>query len=74
MTSLNSLPIPRVRPITKTHEHAWLVESRHPTSERVVLYVKYSGCGARRVDVQPHPNTPPGALSTELGGVTSSVR
>lgn len=74
MTSLNTLPIPRVHPVTKTHEHAWLVESRHPTSEGVVLYVKCSGCGARRVDVQSHPNTPPEALSTELGWVTSSVR
>ncbi|MFK0240624.1 hypothetical protein ACIQTX_07155 [Microbacterium sp. NPDC090281] len=71
MTSSNTLPIPRVHSATKTHEHAWLVESRHPTSEGIVLYVQCSGCSTRRVDLQPHPNMPPRALSAESGGVTS---
>ena len=74
MTSLNTLPIPRVRPAAEAHEHAWLVESRHPTSEGVVLYVRCSACGTRRVDLQPHPHTPPTALSATLGGVTPSAR
>ncbi|PRB60845.1 hypothetical protein [Microbacterium sp. MYb45] len=69
MTSQNTLPIPRLRPETETHEHAWLVESRHPTGEGVVLYVRCGGCGTRRVDLQSHPHTPPTALSTETGGV-----
>jgi hypothetical protein len=46
MTSLNTLPIPRIRPATQTHEHAWLMESRHPTSEGTVLYVRCDECGA----------------------------
>jgi hypothetical protein len=67
MTSLNTLPIPRIRPTTAPHEHAWLVESRHPTSEGVVLYVRCTACGARRVDLQSHPHVPPTAMSAELG-------
>ncbi|CAN7439593.1 hypothetical protein LJR042_002845 [Microbacterium maritypicum] len=74
MTSLNTLPIPRVRPAAETHEHAWLVESRHPTSEGVVLYVRCTACDTHRVDVQAHSQMPPAALSGELSGVTPSVR
>ncbi|MGW9157856.1 hypothetical protein [Microbacterium sp. NPDC055665] len=69
MTSQNTLPIPRVRPSAETHEHSWVVESRHPTSEGVVLYVRCGDCGIRRVDLQSHPHTPPAALSTEAGAV-----
>lgn len=63
MTSTNTLPIPRVLPPQRTHEHAWLVESRHPTSEGIVLYVRCADCDARRVDLQQHAHTPPVALS-----------
>ncbi|WP_337005759.1 MULTISPECIES: hypothetical protein [unclassified Microbacterium] len=63
MTSTNTLPIPRILPPRPTHEHAWLVESRHPTSEGIVLYVRCADCGARRVDLQQHAHTPPIALS-----------
>ncbi|MCE0510653.1 hypothetical protein V8Z69_08435 [Microbacterium aurugineum] len=68
MTSPNTLPIPRLRPKTATHEHGWRVESRHPTSEGVVLYVRCADCGSRRVDLQAHPHTPPVGVSGELGG------
>ncbi|GAA1247878.1 hypothetical protein JOF42_003062 [Microbacterium phyllosphaerae] len=61
MTSLNTLPIPR--PTRTAHEHAWRVESRHPTSEGIVLYVRCGECGTRRVDLQSHPQVPPTALS-----------
>ncbi|PRA80781.1 hypothetical protein [Microbacterium sp. MYb66] len=71
MTSLNTLPIPRILPTAQTHEHAWLVESRHPTSEGVVLYVRCADCGIRRIDVQSHPHTPPISMSAELGGAPS---
>lgn len=64
MTSLHTLPIPQQAP--SAHEHAWLVESRHPTSEGVVLYVRCAECGARRIDVQEHPHLPPAALSRAL--------
>ncbi|WP_456284567.1 hypothetical protein [Microbacterium sp. JZ101] len=35
----------------RTCEHGWRTESRHPTSEGVVLYVRCTRCGARRVDL-----------------------
>jgi len=62
MTVLHTLPLPRI-PQPTTHEHAWLVESRHPTSEGVVLYVRCVECAIRRVDVQAHPHMPPAAVS-----------
>jgi hypothetical protein len=43
------------------------VESRHPTSDGTVVYVRCADCGQRRVDVQAHPLTPPHALSRTLG-------
>lgn len=64
MTAARTLPIPLTT--TAGHEHAWLVESRHPTSDGVVLYVRCDGCGTRRVDVQDHPQRPPRALSRPL--------
>ncbi|WP_350351536.1 hypothetical protein ABS642_20315 [Microbacterium sp. A8/3-1] len=66
MTALHTRPTPRIPQPTATHEHAWLVESRHPTSEGIVLYVRCAECSVRRVDVQPHPQTPPSALSAEI--------
>ncbi|WEK60571.1 MAG: hypothetical protein P0Y60_14860 [Candidatus Microbacterium colombiense] len=72
MTSLHTLPIPRI-PIPRipipapAHEHAWQVESRHRTSEGTLLYVRCAGCGIRRLDLQGHPQTPPAALSSEIG-------
>lgn len=74
MTSLNTLPIPRIPARTTAHEHAWLTESRHSTSEGVVLYVLCAGCGSRRVDLQPHPDTPPVAVSAETAALTPSTR
>lgn len=48
------------------HEHGWQPESRHPTSEGVVRYVRCAICGTMRVDVE-HPDLlPPSALSREL--------
>ncbi len=61
MTSPQTLPI-----VTRTappHEHAWLVDSRHSTSEGIVLYVRCVECPARRVDLQRSPQVPPVALS-----------
>jgi len=64
MTSLNTLPVPR--PTSPAHEHAWLTESRHRTSDGVVLYVRCLDCGTRRVDLQTLSTLPPAALSVEL--------
>ncbi|MCK2037591.1 hypothetical protein KZC51_15780 [Microbacterium sp. SSW1-49] len=67
MTSLHTLPIPRASSPTTPHEHAWIVESRHRTSEGTLLYVRCADCGSRRLDVQAHPQQPPAALSREIG-------
>ncbi|WP_091226443.1 hypothetical protein [Microbacterium sp. 3J1] len=64
MTSLHTLPI--ARQTLTAHEHSWVVDSRHPTSDGVVLYVRCGGCDTRRVDLQTHPTMPPAALSQEL--------
>jgi hypothetical protein len=49
------------------HEHGWLPESSHQTSEGRVIYVRCARCGMRRVDLQPHPLLPPRALTRDLG-------
>lgn len=65
MTSSHTLPIPR--PTALAHEHAWAVESRHTTSEGTILYVRRTGCGVHRVDLQTHPHRPPLAMTREAG-------
>jgi len=67
MTSTNTLPIPRPTADMRGHEHAWLSESRHRTTEGAVVYVRCASCSARRVDLQPHPAAPPIAISGEVG-------
>ena len=49
------------------HEHGWLTESSHQTSEGRVLYVRCARCGVRRVDLQPHPLLPPRSLTCAQG-------
>ncbi|MFY9713513.1 MAG: hypothetical protein WAK00_08560 [Microbacterium sp.] len=66
MAELDTRPVPVAHPRKQRHEHAWLTESRHPTSEGVLLYVRCASCGIRRVDLQAHPQAPPGALSHEI--------
>lgn len=66
MTDLDTRPIPVATPLKERHEHAWITESRHPTSEGVLSYVRCAGCGIRRVDLQRHPHQPPAALSREI--------
>lgn len=63
MTTLHTLPISRQT--ATAHEHAWVADSRHPTSEGVVVYVRCADCGTHRVDLQTRPLTPPVALSRE---------
>ncbi|MGW8484610.1 hypothetical protein ACWGJP_15885 [Microbacterium sp. NPDC055903] len=63
MTALHTRPIPRPVHI---HEHGWIVESRHATSEGRILYVRCADCGARRIDLEAHPAAPPLALSRPL--------
>lgn len=47
------------------HEHVWLAESSHQTSEGRVVYVRCARCGVRRVDLHPLP--PPQSLTRDLG-------
>ncbi|MEI7056707.1 hypothetical protein WBG06_12890 [Nocardioides sp. CCNWLW239] len=49
------------------HEHGWLTESSHQTSEGRVHYVRCAACGVRRVDLQSHPLLPPQPLSRDRG-------
>jgi hypothetical protein len=65
MTAQHTDSICLPTPITLTHEHGWIVESRHSTSEGRVLYVQCAQCGARRIDLQQWPHQPPVALSRE---------
>ncbi|WP_328531291.1 hypothetical protein OG984_09235 [Nocardioides sp. NBC_00368] len=59
--------IEQSRDVDALHEHGWLTESSHQTSEGRVLYVRCARCGVRRVDLQPHPLLPPQSLSREQG-------
>ena len=45
------------------HEHSWRTESRHRVSDGVVLYVRCSRCGARRVDLQATAQLVPSGIS-----------
>ncbi|MCX6469408.1 MAG: hypothetical protein NTW76_08855 [Corynebacteriales bacterium] len=54
-------------PARRTHEHAWLTESAHRTSDGIVLYVRCGDCGTRRVDIAARTDMPPTAVSTTLG-------
>ncbi|MFJ4254910.1 hypothetical protein [Microbacterium sp. NPDC090003] len=62
MTTTNTLPILRPAPAPVAHEHSWLTESRHATSEGIVVYVRCGTCAARRVDLRPSSATPSTAL------------
>lgn len=49
------------------HEHGWLTESGHQTSEGRVVYVRCAHCGVRRVDLQPNSLQPPQPLTRDQG-------
>lgn len=61
-----TVPLLAIAPAT-LHEHAWITESVHPTSEGRVRYVRCVGCAARRVDLDPASAAPASALSREVG-------
>ena len=66
MATLQALPQPTTTASESLHEHAWRIESQHPTSMGRVLYVRCLECGSRRVDLQQRFDVPPAALSREL--------
>lgn len=46
------------------HEHTWSTESRHRVSAGLVLYVRCSRCGARRVDLETAAEFSPARMSS----------
>jgi hypothetical protein len=54
MTSRDSAAPPILDPETRPglgHEHGWVTESRHATSQGELRYVRCAGCGAHRLDL-----------------------
>lgn len=47
---------------TDAHEHGWVTESSHTTSEGRIVYVRCVTCDARRVDAV-RPGLPPVAAA-----------
>ncbi|HWS51630.1 MAG TPA: hypothetical protein VN241_11525 [Microbacterium sp.] len=66
MADLDTRPVPVATPVRR-HEHAWITDSRHPTSDGILVYVRCASCGVHRVDLQDRTQSPPRALSRELG-------
>ncbi|MFI8523336.1 hypothetical protein ACIGB8_02755 [Promicromonospora sukumoe] len=56
------------------HEHSWTTDSRHRTSAGHVLYVRCTGCGAHRVDLQARTDAPPAPLSRAVGATEQTAR
>ncbi|WP_194421779.1 hypothetical protein [Microbacterium abyssi] len=48
------------------HEHAWVSESRHRTTDGTVVYVRCTGCAARRVDLQQDSQLPSIGISRSI--------
>ncbi|MGM1018152.1 MAG: hypothetical protein ACQEW8_11515 [Actinomycetota bacterium] len=65
MSALDTRPTPLHRTLPAPHEHGWLVESRHATSEGTILYVRCAACGALRVDRHVAHAAAPEAVSRE---------
>lgn len=59
--------------VSRAHEHGWVTESAHRTSEGVVLYVRCAGCGVRRVDLRDQASAPPAALSQLVAETRSAI-
>lgn len=60
-------------PIALTHEHAWIAESVHRTSQGEVVYVRCTGCAVHRVDLRAASPLPPQALSRPAGPVSGGT-
>jgi len=64
MTAPHTIPLAASASV---HEHAWITESVHLTSDGRVRYVLCAGCSMRRVDVDAAAVVPPTALTREIG-------
>ncbi|MDD7961830.1 hypothetical protein [Microbacterium thalli] len=56
------------------HDHGWVTESAHRTSEGLIRYVRCPHCGAHRVDLQPANTAPPAAASVAIDPTISRER
>jgi hypothetical protein len=54
------------------HEHMWVTESTHPTSEGRVMYMRCDACGLRQVNLQPVGTLPETAVSRTIGAAANS--
>lgn len=63
MTALPLSAPPHPQTATAPHEHAWILESRHATSEGWIAYVRCASCPARRVDAERPAPLPPVPLT-----------
>lgn len=66
-------PIDIIQLTVSRHEHGWLTESVHRTSEGVIRYVRCTDCGARRVDLQMSTSTLPRALTDARGAAAAGA-
>lgn len=64
-------PIDIIQLTVSRHEHGWLTESVHRTSEGVIRYVQCTDCGAHRVDLQTRASAPPRALTDARGAAAA---
>lgn len=62
MTAPETLSLPVVAEASR-HEHGWVTESAHATSQGLVRYVRCAACGTRRVDLEPGTVVTPVAVS-----------
>ena len=70
MTTTDTRPAPHSSAQETRHEHSWTTESRHATSAGYVLYVRCTGCGRHRVDLQGHRELPPAPLTRVVGSAS----
>ncbi|HWU29722.1 MAG TPA: hypothetical protein VN041_11625 [Microbacterium sp.] len=73
MTASRTAPIRIPSPLPR-HEHAWMTESAHRTSEGEIVYVRCTGCGARRVDLRGADGMPPAPWSRVSPAVPGTQR
>ncbi|QLD10303.1 hypothetical protein [Microbacterium oleivorans] len=55
-----------VRSASESHEHGWITESSHRTSDGTIRYVRCAICNARRVDADAIDAAAPVAASREI--------
>lgn len=57
---------------TAVHEHGWVTESSHPTSDGRIVYVRCVACDARRIDAV-RPGLPPVAAAHVVSAAAATT-